>query len=342
MREFVTRYRLIALLTICVSQFHFISGGHAFNEDNANATILHYEVDTSELRKGEGIDTTNLLRSLHIRLGTTGRARFLDNRQIEIHVNGQPDHAELEMIKLRIIALGHIEFRYTADQQRREDRIIIEQARLLPLHTKELIINGSKVAEWVAYSEKEFDPSDAPDHRLVKRVTGTVSEALVMANSLHLTGEYLTSAKKGVDKHGRHLIDFSFNRKGSSLLRKLTSEENTNRNHEESRLLGFVLDNRLLGGTPIRKMLHKNVQIGGMTENAVDAVIAIVHAGMLSYPLEDRSVKKPCERKDADVEGNRNGDRESAGINRLGIGNERVLQRRPSQLLWPRTVRWQR
>ncbi|MDA1050852.1 MAG: hypothetical protein O3C40_10290 [Planctomycetota bacterium] len=34
------------------------------------------------------------------------------------------------------------------------------------------------------------------------------------------------------------------------------------------------------------------------------------------------------------------GVRESAGINRLGIGNERVLQRRPSQLLWPRTVRW--
>ena len=32
--------------------------------------------------------------------------------------------------------------------------------------------------------------------------------------------------------------------------------------------------------------------------------------------------------------------RESAGINRLGIENERVLQRKPSQLLWPRTVRW--
>ncbi len=37
------------------------------------------------------------------------------------------------------------------------------------------------------------------------------------------------------------------------------------------------------------------------------------------------------------------GDRESAGINRLGIGNERVLQGRFSQSLWPRTVRcrWQ-
>ena len=30
---------------------------------------------------------------------------------------------------------------------------------------------------------------------------------------------------------------------------------------------------------------------------------------------------------------------ESAGLNRLGIGNARVLQRRLSQLLWPRTVR---
>ena len=32
--------------------------------------------------------------------------------------------------------------------------------------------------------------------------------------------------------------------------------------------------------------------------------------------------------------------RESAGIIRLGIGNERVLQGKLSQLLWPRTVRW--
>ena len=30
---------------------------------------------------------------------------------------------------------------------------------------------------------------------------------------------------------------------------------------------------------------------------------------------------------------------ESAGINRLGVGNERVLQGELSQLLWPRTVR---
>ena len=39
----------------------------------------------------------------------------------------------------------------------------------------------------------------------------------------------------------------------------------------------------------------------------------------------------------------RKGVKESAGLNRVGIGNERVLQRRPSQLLWPRTVRcrWQ-
>ena len=38
--------------------------------------------------------------------------------------------------------------------------------------------------------------------------------------------------------------------------------------------------------------------------------------------------------------GGKLGVRESAGINRLGIGNERVLQRRLSQSLWPRTVRW--
>jgi transposase len=32
---------------------------------------------------------------------------------------------------------------------------------------------------------------------------------------------------------------------------------------------------------------------------------------------------------------------ESAGINRLEIENERVLQRKLSQSLWPRTLRWE-
>ena len=33
--------------------------------------------------------------------------------------------------------------------------------------------------------------------------------------------------------------------------------------------------------------------------------------------------------------GRENGAIESAGINRMEVGNERVLQRRPSQSLWP-------
>ena len=40
--------------------------------------------------------------------------------------------------------------------------------------------------------------------------------------------------------------------------------------------------------------------------------------------------------------GVRPGATESAGINRLGVGNERVLRGRPSQSLRPRTVRWRR
>ncbi len=37
--------------------------------------------------------------------------------------------------------------------------------------------------------------------------------------------------------------------------------------------------------------------------------------------------------------GTENGVRESDGINRHGIGNARVLQRRSSQSLWPRPIR---
>ena len=51
----------------------------------------------------------------------------------------------------------------------------------------------------------------------------------------------------------------------------------------------------------------------------------------------DEEGQRAKERQETEA---RNGDRESAGLNRLGIGNERVLQGRLSQSLWPRTVRW--
>ena len=59
------------------------------------------------------------------------------------------------------------------------------------------------------------------------------------------------------------------------------------------------------------------------------------HTTLHLEPLETRKLLAVDVHLDEDF-----GVRESAGINRLGIGNERVLQRRLSQSLWPRTVRW--
>ena len=53
-----------------------------------------------------------------------------------------------------------------------------------------------------------------------------------------------------------------------------------------------------------------------------------------------------CPRMSSEIVGSPQNDgnvaTESAGISRLVVGNERVQQRRLSQLLWPRVVRWPR
>ena len=53
-----------------------------------------------------------------------------------------------------------------------------------------------------------------------------------------------------------------------------------------------------------------------------------------------RLVSAPLSILGTEKVGDGKGAREIAGINRLGIGNERVLQGKLSRLLWPRTVRW--
>jgi len=70
----------------------------------------------------------------------------------------------------------------------------------------------------------------------------------------------------------------------------------------------------------------------------------LAHKGVLKIvALQEKPAKakaeKPAKPK---AEKGETGVSESAGINRLGIRNERVLQRRVSQSLWPRTVRWRR
>ncbi|MEM9657314.1 MAG: hypothetical protein AAF961_03045, partial [Planctomycetota bacterium] len=83
--------------------------------------------------------------------------------------------------------------------------------------------DGTEVARWVAYDEREFGPVDLEDPRIVKRMAGKVPQALVLTNDgQDVTGEYLKSASPGVDETGRPEVRFNFDARGARRFGYLT------------------------------------------------------------------------------------------------------------------------
>jgi len=224
-------------------------------DGNAQSAILYYEIDSEALSKDVTVDNigmASLLATINERLGALGRAKTLDDGSIEIHLKKGLNQAALKSAKLLISSSGDLAFRYVADSKCPNDRLIIEQAQLLPFSKKELILGVIKVAEWRAIWGQDFDSDYVKNHRLVKRFTNAGPEMLILMDSVDLTGEYLTSAKKGIDKRGRPLIDFSFDRKWSPLS-ELTSKEKLISTHGDGRFLGLFLDKRLVRTTLISR-----------------------------------------------------------------------------------------
>lgn len=259
------------------------------------ATTLVYEVDRAALGKTFPADAKrathikSLVRSINRRLGSAGNAKLLNNGQIQVKVNGKTNADELASIKLRISVQGALEFRLLASLAHPEDQFIIEQARSLPPDKKEVVVGGNVVAKWATYSEKEFGLVDKDDKRVVKRLAGKEPEALVLVNALHIGGEYLASAKKGVDEMGNPALDFTVSERGAELFRKLTATNQPDPASKVFRHLGILLDKRLLYAPAIRAELSNRGQISGqaVAEHEVDALLAIFDEGALPYPIRE-------------------------------------------------------
>lgn len=284
---------LIAAIAICMLIGPWVGQAQA-------VTTLVYEVDRAALGKVFLADAKrvpqikSLVSSINRRLGTAGRAELLDNGQIQVKVNGNLDAAKLASIKLRISVQGALEFRLLASSAHPEDQSIIEQARSLPPGKKEVVVGGNVVAEWVTYSEKEFGPVDKYDKRVVKRLADKTPEALVLVNALHIGGEYLASAKKGVDEMGNPALDFTVSERGAELFRKLTATNQPDPANKVFRHLGILLDKRLLYAPAIRAELSNRGQISGqaVAEHEVDALLAIFDEGALPYPIRE-GIRRP-------------------------------------------------
>lgn len=276
--------RLVAPIVFSAVFCPYIGNGRA-----SVAATFTYKIDPGSIPAGEEIQPKSLLTTINERLGDAGRAKLLDNGHVQVEVDGDYDQAELESIKLRISAVGAFEFRITADPERPEDQAIVEQARLLSPEKKEVVIDDDNAAQWVTVSEM-FGPIDAQVKRFVTREIGEEHELLVLVDPHDVSGKYFTEASKGAEQDGRPTLELAFNDKGASLLRSLTSKNLPDRAAGTRRNLAFILDRHLLSAPSIQTTISDSAVIsGGMVEHEVDALVAVIDAGVLPYRLREVS-----------------------------------------------------
>jgi SecD/SecF fusion protein len=201
---------------------------------------------------------------------------------------------EMESVKRKITDLGQLEFRITADPALPKDRPIIEQAKRLPPGQKSVSLGGNKVAEWVAYDIEAFGPVDE-EGMIVKRQAGDTAEALVLMDPMNVTGEYLTSATKGLDDRGGPAVHFSFDAEGARRFRQLTSQNKPNpATPNVYRNLGVILDKTLKTAPRIETTISDRGMISGgsMTEKEVDHYVDILNAGSLPAALNKTPISE--------------------------------------------------
>jgi preprotein translocase subunit SecD len=255
------------------------------------SVVLKYKVDPDAMPGGGAIDMDSLVEAVNMRLGGLGEAKAAGEQMVEVGVYGKVDQDQLDVIKRRVCDSGDLEFRITADLTHPDDRPIFEQAKLVPPNQTDVLLDGKKVAEWVTYSEGEFGPPDKQDSRIVKRMAGDTPQALVLMDPWNVTGQYLTSATKGVDERGGPAMNFSFNEQGAARFKQLTSRNKPNPATGAIRYLGILFDKRLISAPSIRTTTSNHGQISGgaMTEGEVDLMIRVLNTGRLPRTLREVS-----------------------------------------------------
>ncbi len=212
--------------------------------------------------------------------------------QIEIIIP-KASQQELEFIERRIYTAGALEFRITASPVFNDDRPIIELAKALPPGENEVVMDGVKVAEWMAYKVEEFGPVDEKNPAIVKRLAGKTPQALILTNDgLDVTGEFLEKSSASIDERGRPQVNFTFDAQGAFRFGRLSGSHTPNASGQEYHL-GIILDKKLLSAPTIQSKITSQGRItGSMGKEEVDFVVGILNAGSLPATLNKDPISR--------------------------------------------------
>jgi SecD/SecF fusion protein len=314
----LTLFILAGSLFVCVAAWqHWMRLQFKFGPDLAGGSTLIYELqdapetivdpdepqdsakkDDSQQLKSGGREFTmsKLIDSLKRRLDPDG------TKEITIRAYGSaveiiipqvgPD--EMEFVKEKITKMGQLEFRITADPNLPKDKPYIDAAKLVPPTKQEVRINDQLKAKWVPYDLNEFGQVDQPDG-FVKRSAGDIPEILVLIDTFNVTGDYLTSATKGIDEHGNPAVHFAFNSAGAQRFERLTGQNTPNpATPDVFRRLGILLDGRLVNAPTIRTKISDRGMISGgsMSERDVELNVQVLDAGSLPAALNKTPISQ--------------------------------------------------
>ncbi|QDU55254.1 protein translocase subunit SecD [Aeoliella mucimassa] len=259
------------------------------------------EAETEETTESRApVSMSKMLAALKQRVDPSGTKEVTirtRGKSIEFIVPKAGD-AELIDLKRRITDLGQLEFRILVDKNRPEFERIVKSALLLPPGQKVVTQGPDDVARWVPYDVEEFgkvdeDPAgdDVRGQSVVKRMgVDETPEILVYLDPYDVTGEFLSSASKGVGQEGFE-VRFSFNAKGAKRFGQLTATHTPN---PRPYFLGIILDESVRSAPSIRSKITNSGTISGrgMDEEEVDHVVSILDAGSLPAELQKTPVSE--------------------------------------------------
>ena len=113
------------------------------------------------------------------------------------------------------------------------------------------------------------------------------------SESEKVTGDYLSSATKGIDEKGRMAVNFRFNAEGANRFSALTSRNNPDSQTSFQRQLAIILDQQIQSAPGLITTINESGQItGDFTGPQVDRYVDVLRSGALPATLKPQPVSE--------------------------------------------------
>jgi SecD/SecF fusion protein len=255
-------------------------------------TVLVYEIEDV----GPGQDAAEIaaktVRYLDLRLNPglrhqQAKVRLIEGNRIEVGVYGN-DPATVRKVEEIIEFTKRLEFRILANVYKHKKEIEIAKNDMEK--TTYFDAKGEWSARWIPFKEGEQFDSGENLVRTRKLKDKEIKEVLVVRDPYDLTGDFLISARTGIE-NGKPCVLFAFSSNGGKLLGMLTGDNLPSGDPPRKNQLGIILNGVMYSAPKIQAVITDSGQItGNFTQSEVDRIVSCLNAG--SLPVNLRKVEQ--------------------------------------------------